>query len=469
MTNAPLWMIVPGQAALSALILIVIAVILLYFARHPVHKALLALGRIGHHAMRLAARSTLLAEKRLSTRNREVLLEAGREETARSIEREIERTWKVIDRDLGAYPSLHRRVSDELAKIEEDYQLTTETPPTPPAWLDTVKALSRVKAGDPTMGKLLEDIRDSLDKAQDRATDEYRKSTRERLEILKKIRPLWRETGRTLEQVNQKIAGIFEHSKKIDEAINKYEQIAKGEGTAVQKLLSSSFTQFFIAGFVLLIAAGGIVINFNLIAYPMQEMVGGNNYIGSIRTADVAALVIILMELAMGLFLMESLKITRLFPVIGMMDDRMRRRMLWTSFALLLILASIESSLAYMRDMLAIESAALRQSLAGAEALVPVQGGHWIPMAGQMIMGLVFPFALAFTAIPLESFVHALRTVLGLTATALLRIVAFVLRLIGTLFYRTALFCIALYDLLIFAPLWIEEKLALRKLAKETV
>ena len=48
----------------------------------------------------------------------------------------------------------------------------------------------------------------------------------------------------------------------------------------------------------------------------------------------------------MGLFLMESLRITRLFPVIGALPDKMRVRMLWVTFSILVLLASVEAGLA---------------------------------------------------------------------------------------------------------------------------
>ena len=48
----------------------------------------------------------------------------------------------------------------------------------------------------------------------------------------------------------------------------------------------------------------------------MSEMFGGADYIGPYKTSDVAGLVIILIELTMGLFLLESLRITRLFSAI---------------------------------------------------------------------------------------------------------------------------------------------------------
>jgi len=167
-----------------------------------------------------------------------------------------------------------------------------------------------------------------------------------------------------------------------------------------------------------------------------------------------AGLVIILVELTMGLFLMESLRITRLFPIIGAMDDKMRRRMIIITFTLLAILAGVESALAFMRDRIALDMQALRQTLAGAE-----QSGlstSIIPTVGQMVMGFILPFALAFVAIPLESFVSSSRTVLGGLVAWLLRILAFSLRLLGNVGFYAGRFIVNIYDLAIFPAIWLE-------------
>ena len=125
--------------------------------------------------------------------------------------------------------------------------------------------------------------------------------------------PFCRQLSKNLEKVGKTITGLEERAKIIDQKMADYEQIRANSETAASKLSSSSLTQFVIAGLVMLIAIGGAVINFNLIALPMSEMVGGGSYIGPYKTSNVAALVIILVELSMGLFLMESLRITRLF------------------------------------------------------------------------------------------------------------------------------------------------------------
>jgi hypothetical protein len=136
------------------------------------------------------------------------------------------------------------------------------------------------------------------------------------------------------------------------------------------------------------------------------------------------------------------------------MDDKMRHRMILVTFTILLILACVESALAFMRDRIAADMQALRQALAAAEAAQPVNS--WIPTVGQMVMGFVLPFALTFVAIPLESFVHSSRTVFGVAAAAVLRLIAFALRLVGNVIRYAGVFLVNLYDLLIFPPLWLE-------------
>ena len=59
---------------LSALLWIFALLLALYLARKFFYLTIRALTRIVHNAMRLAAVSVLIAEKRLANRNREVLI-----------------------------------------------------------------------------------------------------------------------------------------------------------------------------------------------------------------------------------------------------------------------------------------------------------------------------------------------------------------------------------------------------------
>ena len=73
-----------------------------------------------------------------------------------------------------------------------------------------------------------------------------------------------------------------------------------------------------------------------------------------------------------------------------------------------------------------------------------------------MIMGFILPFALAFVAIPLESFITSGRTVLGIIAAGLLNAMVFLLRLAGNIIYYAGKCVTSIYDLIIFPPLWLE-------------
>jgi hypothetical protein len=193
----------------------------------------------------------------------------------------------------------------------------------------------------------------------------------------------------------------------------------------------------------------------------MSEMVGASDYLtGSLRTSEVAALVLIFVEASMGLFLLEALGITRLFPRIASMDDRMRRRMIWISLTLLIVLAAIESSLALMRDLLIADKQALIRDLASASVQAAQPTDRWlvaIPTAGQMILGFVLPFALAFVAIPLEAFVNSARTVVGSCLVLLLRTLALLARVLAGACRQAGRGLVMLYDIPI-SPLVLAEK-----------
>jgi len=444
-----------ASPALSILIWIVLFLAALYFARRPFHRAVMSFSKIIYNAMRFSAASVLSAEKRLVRRNREVLMAAGLESAERIVEREFDRIAAAVTRDLEGYPNVHRQLSEVITKLDEDYTESADVPPSLPNWMPIIESIAKIKhTGDSMVANMLSEINRSLNDQHKKAIEDYRNSTAARHGILNKMMPFWRKVEKSLASISKAITNIKKRSKTVDRYMDEYEQIRSKSDRAARALSTSALTQFAIAGLVLLIAIGGAIINFNLIALPMSEMVGGASYIGPYKTSDVAGLVIILVELTMGLFLMESLRITRLFPIIGAMDDKMRRRMIIITFTLLTVLAGVESALAFMRDRIAHDMEALRQTLAGAEEVGLTNS--IIPMVGQMVMGFILPFALAFVAIPLESFVTSSRTVLGALVAWLFRLFAFCLRLLGNVGFYAGRFIVNVYDLAIFPAIWLE-------------
>ncbi|HEX7063281.1 MAG TPA: hypothetical protein VF200_15015 [Woeseiaceae bacterium] len=446
---------------ISTLLWIVLVVATLYFARPTAHRAIRAAAGTLHKTLKLASRAVTQAQSNLARRNREVLLAAGREAKERIVEREFDRVSDSVRKDLANYAALHRSLSDAIGRIEADHQDAVEVPPDPPGWVKAVEAVAKIDSREGRVGvsDVLGDIHKSLVKAHQEALAAYRDASAKRHALLHRMRPEWRHVQQTLGHVQKSVDSLLGRSVAIDRHMQEYEDIVRGQDRAVSVLSSSSLVYFFVSALVLAVAVGGATINFSLIARPMAEMVGGTSLIGGFRTAEIAALVIIMVEISMGLFLMESLRITRLFPVIGALPDKVRVRMVWITFTILLLLASVEAGLAYMREVLLQDELATNALLRGDEATATLSGEYlWITTAAQMGMGFVLPFALTFVAIPLETFVHSLRTVLGLAGIGLLRFASLVLRVLGNAVRYLGLLAEQVYDLPLFIPLWLEAK-----------
>jgi hypothetical protein len=446
----------------SALLWITAIVTALYLIRTTAHKTIEAASRGLHRSFRVASKAVSRSEINLATRNRDVLLAAGQEAKERIIEREFDRINETVRKDLANYSALHRSLSESIGRIDKDHQDAVDVPPDPPGWVKAVGAVADIEAKDGRahIGSILSDIHKSFVKAHKEAMSAYHSASAKRHKLLRDMRPDWRKIQQTLGAVGKSVDSLLIRSVTIDRHMQEYEDIVRRQDRAVSVLSSSSLVNFFVSAFVMCIAIGGATINFSLIARPMAEMVGGTSLIGGFRTADIAALVIILVEISMGLFLMEALRITRLFPVIGALPDKTRVRMAYITFSILFLLAGVEAGLAYMREILLHDELATSALLRGDTGGTAGGDYMWITTAAQMGMGFILPFALVFVAIPLETFVHSLRTVVGLVAISVMRLISLVLRIFANLFQYLGLLLKQIYDLPLFVPLWLEERMA---------
>src|SRR5436190_2183904 len=362
----------PENPGLSIVVLVVVAVGFMYAARRPVHELLRALGHMIGGPLRIAARSLAQAAADIHHRNKAVLLAHGRQEVGSRVEREFERLAAIVTRDLQGYPTLQRKLLDEITKIEEDYKKCGEVPPPSPDWTDAVAAIANVKStGNELVLRVLEEIKRSVSAIHDKALREYRKSYETRHKILEGFMPFWRSVDKNLTQVEKNLASLQSSVSSVDAHMAKYEAINAATDKAQHALTVSAFTQFFIS--------------------------------------------------------------------------------------LLVTLAGVEAALALMRDMLIADKQALLLSLATVQAGGPAEG--WvgrIPTAGQMLLGFILPFALAFIAIPLESLIHSARTVGGVVLIALVRALAVLLRVSSQVVRQGSRVLVRLYDVAIVVPLLAE-------------
>ena len=453
------------------LLLFAAAMLALYLAREPAHRAINAITRGLANATRLVARSLGKSASKLRERNREVLLNLGQEHSEREISRQFHEISQFVQKDLGGYPKIQQDIREQITAIQADYEQSQIVPAEMPEWTEAVDSVAKLKNGNANANaKLLEQIHATAQTQHKANLKEHRETTAKRHQILQKMLPYWRKLSFSIEDTGNRLREIIERSEKIDTHMARFNELQSGSDKALNLLRSSAMVQLIISAFVIAIAAGGAFFNFHLIALPMSEMVGSVQRIGGVKVSDLAALVIICLEISAGIFLLESLRITRLFPLIGSMDDRGRRAIMIASAGVLITLACTESALAFMRDQIANDLSALRASLSGSEEILLPQAGanHWIPLAANMILGFVLPLALTMIAIPLEYLLQSGRTVLGNLFANLIGGLALLIRLISSGFKQTGVLFISLYDLLIAGPLFIEHLITNAKKSEST-
>lgn len=442
------------------LLLIFAAVLVLYLARTFAHNAITTGFEAIYRSLRLAAASLLFTRNRLSERNREVLLEQGKEQTDRDLEKQFFEISKFVQRDLGGYPELQRQIQEQVTRIQDDYENSREVPLPSPNWVEAVDSVSKMRGKEGSHNfsdNILSQIHKSAEQQHKENLSHYRKEMASRHKILQGIAPHWRKLAYSVDEVGNRLREVITRSQVIDGHMEKFNEISSGSSKAVRALKASSLTQFLIAFLVIAIAAGGAFFNFHLIALPMSEMVGSVQRIGGVKVADLAALVIICLEISAGIFLLESLRITKLFPLIGSMDDRVRKTIMIAAATVLLILACTESALAFMRDQIAADLELLRISLAGGEETGQAPGVNtWIPLAANMVLGFVLPLALTMVAIPLEYLLQTGRSVFGGLLEIALNTLYVVVRIVASATRQVGRLVVNFYDLLIAAPLWIE-------------
>jgi hypothetical protein len=416
--------------------------------------------RLGKHleeALEAGGRWCKAAGEELRKRSRAALLAAGGLELQSKLEKEFQRIESGFSERLGQYSGLQRRLADLLQRLDADYQKSGDSPPEVPGWAAAVESIAGIPSTeDPNVHKILDGVHRSLDEAQRKALDTYRKDTAQRHKILDRMRPLWKDVRGLLERMSESVTRALETATRVNGYVDDYARIRSDDRAAARALSYSATKLFAISLLVLGVALGGAFVNFQLIALPMSELVPAGARLGGVPVATISALVIVLMEVAVGVFVMDLLGFTELFPKLAGVPAARRRLLLAVALGGLFFLAAVESSLAVLREMIVEADAALKLSLAGTDATVAAATTSRIPVLGQAVLGFVLPWIVAMVAIPLEMLLDSSRHVLAYLAALLasgIGSLAFVMARVARTLAGVAP---SLYDVYVSVPLRIE-------------
>lgn len=403
----------PDKPALSLLVLWLLSVVFLWAARESMLQVLRSLGKSCEGGLRAAAAWCAKTANAMNEGNREVLLAANELELGARMSRELLRIDTSFSEKLGDYANLHRKLDDVMHRLDADYSNCGISPPEVPGWSGAVETVAAIPVSDdPNIKKVLDGIRTSMQESEKKALHMYRNDTAKRHKILGKMRPIWRDVQNLATKMKTSVEKAMQTTGKIERYVDDYQQILKDRESAARSLSFSAMKPFLISLIVMAVALGGAFINFQLIALPMSELVPAGERIGGIPVSTVSALVIVLMEVAVGIFAMDMLGITELFPKLATLAPSRRRMILGISLTGLFFLASVESSLAILREQIVAADASLKLVLAGNQGgVVAAANTSKIPVIGQAVLGFILPWILAMVAIPLEMLLESSRHV----------------------------------------------------------
>ncbi len=448
----------PTNPAASLFTLWVLSQVFLYAARVPVHRALREVGRLLGGVFRIGARWCRGLAGVAARRDHEMIVEMGKGDTEAKIGREFHRIEGAFAKELARYPDLHRKLDDVVTKVDADFQECATAAPAAPGWSDAVAAVAKMPPnGDPVVRKVLEEIQKSAVAGEKKALQEFREATSKKHKILSSMAPAWKELQKLATDVARAVTGALEATKRIDGFMTSYEKVRAADSKAIRALGWNATQLFVVSLLVMAVALGGAFVNFNLIALPMSELVPSGSRIGGMPVATVAALVVVLMEIAAGVFAMEMLGITSFFPKLELLPKSRRHIILVVALGGLFMLACIEASLAVLREQIVESSTALKASLAGVhETAVAQTASSRIPVVGQAVLGFILPWILAMVAVPLETMISTGGHIVLSAATGLLHLAGMICRLGGHGMRYLCEGARHLYDIYIVIPLQIE-------------
>jgi hypothetical protein len=455
----------PQNPILSIAVLWLVSVVLLWAARAPMLDLLRRLGTGLDEGLAAAARACAAAADGLRERSRAALLAAGSLELGRKLDREFHGIDRGFCEKLEQYSNLHRDLGDLLQELDDDYRKCGDNPPQIPGWTTAAQAIAKIPSStDPNVHKVLESIRKSSADAEKKALAAYREATADRHKLLGRMAAAWKEVRSLMARMHEAVTRALETTTRIDGYVAEYRAIRDDVESAARARAWSAGKLFVVSVVVLAIALGGAFVNFQLIALPMSELVPAGARIGGIPVATISALVIVLMEAAVGIFVMDMLGITELFPKLAGIPSSRRRLILGLGLGALFFLASVESSLAILREQIAEADAALKLALAGDTGrLVAEASSSRIPVVGQAVLGFVLPWVLAMVAVPLEMLLDSGRFVLASLAVAALHLLGQLARVCGRIAAHASALLASLYDVYIAVPIRLESWIQSRR------
>ncbi len=345
------------------------------------------------------------------------------------------RVKETADQQIIAHHERHlaRRIQNIQASIRDDLEDTA-----------TEMQETNLKVGE-LITRVTHDHEESL-----------KEDVRNRRTWFRRLAGLFRSMDRVLKRLDTKLDDNSRRWTSFNDLLRQYKELLESkEGREIIKY-GSVLTTFIIGILFLPVVAGGAVLNYQLIALPMLEIVGSSTLVAGYPIHQAAALIVILLEATAGILFFEAMRITHLLGLFDGLDRKTRRNLAIFFGSILVILATAEAALAVLRDYVLEATGEASTFLSSGSQ---PEGEEADAISGtlrtivQATFGFIIPFVLACVAIPLEMVLTTISTVTAIVvANLILPLFIIISAIFAALLKGFGELLLAIYRIAIFIP-----------------
>jgi|GEM_PF-2682417 len=454
---------ISGSWWIDLIVILVAAMGLLYLARSTAHEIIAGASRSIAASLRVTSQAVNAWAQRLARNGRRSALLLVSEHQERLTTRELGQLRKEVRVGLKRYPALRDAVNENIEKIESEYQPGPKQPEPPTAWHELIKNVASIQENsDPVLRDTLESIRETIERASERLTNQHQIRIRGAERSLSRLEPHWSEAAEQLDALNRTLKTLQDRIDSTQKRIRRFETIHNQRHTRNARFHGWLSLNFLMGAFLLSVGVLIGMVNFHLIHLPLEEAVGRQATLGPFPTASLIAVTMTLAQIALAIVISDAARMSRLIGPIARLGKLQRRLTLGLASVLLVVLALSEASLAFLRDTIHLEaewlSRELEQGVATGDPDI-----RWVPSLAQMGMGFVLPLTFVALVPAVESFFQTSRVAVLLFLALLLNMAAITLRIIGRLVSSAGQLINYIYDLLIIIPLSLERRFRRRE------
>ncbi|WP_018174752.1 MULTISPECIES: hypothetical protein [unclassified Thioalkalivibrio] len=438
---------------------IVVAIVLLDWARNPVRTVLLAITGGLVHLVCALRRHLVHVRDAVTGWHRRYLARLEADRIHGAVEALERRYAHLVGHDLAQMPQLRQESTETLRALREAYERDETRLLEEPAWVSRLEALASTPVSDtPQSQRLAQDLQETILRIARLGMEEHRQLAQGMLAARRRLEsPVDQLVGR-LEGLQRRLGDLQRQGGRLDHALTRCEQTEPSIRHQMPSYIQA-VSQGLLGLLGLALTVLAVTVYHQLFGPPFDGQFPGAEDAGPGTLSDRIIALLLGIALVSGWLLAESRGAVRLLPQAVMERDNWARMGLVVTALLVLAAVVVLSGLAgYHLEWVRYRNDLLETLMAGEVAPPPTL--YWTEQMVGAAVGLVVPLVVALAPLWLVSLLQAIRVLVGGLLGILLALLTGVLHLLAVIALQLRRLLPALFELVTFPARAVRERLA---------